>query len=88
MDAQSYPLHVINTLLMAGHLSSTLGFAQQEKQGAGKVVTYWDESSKLIATDRLGSQGQILLPNGLLQSRRERVMEHVMDKRIVLVSIC
>lgn len=52
IDEQSYPLHVINTLLMAGDLSSTLGLAQQKIEGGGgggggKVVTYCDESSKL-----------------------------------------
>lgn len=38
IDAQSYPLHVINTGLMAGHLSSTLGLAQQKKEGGGLGV--------------------------------------------------
>lgn len=47
--------------------------------GVGKVATC-DGSSKLTAADRLGCQRQILLPNGLSQSRREHVMEHVMDK--------
>lgn len=48
--------------------------------GVGKVATYCDGSSKLTAADRLGCQRQILLPNGLSQSRGEHVMEHVMDK--------
>lgn len=73
---------------MAGHLSSIRCPAQQKKEGAGggggggvgKVATYCDGSSKLTAADRLGCQRQILLPNGLSQSRGEHVMEHVMDK--------
>lgn len=48
--------------------------------GVGKVATDCDGSSKLTAADRLGCQRQILLPNGLSQSRGEHVMEHVMDK--------
>lgn len=43
IDEQSYPLHVINTLLMAAHLSSILGPAQQKKEGgAGGGRGCWE----------------------------------------------
>lgn len=42
IDEQSYPLHVINTLLMAGHLSSILGPAQQKREGAGGGRGCWE----------------------------------------------
>lgn len=38
IDEQSYPLHVINTLLMTGHLSSILGPTQQKMESGGGGV--------------------------------------------------
>ncbi len=78
IDEQSNSLHVINTLLMAIHLSSILRSKTQRKVGE----TYRDEGSKLTALrcERLGFLRKILLPNGLSGSRRDNVMGHVMDK--------
>lgn len=77
IDEQSNSLHVINTLLMALHLSSILCSKTQRKVGLRR-----DEGSKLTALrcERLCFLREILLLNGLSGSRRDNVMDHVMDK--------
>lgn len=69
IDEQSNSLHVINTLLMAIHLSSILRCKTQRKMRRGGGSRDCDGGSKLTAPpcERLGFLRQILLPNGLFR---------------------